>query len=307
VSGRIRTVKPEWLEDELLAAASDEARVLSVGLILMADDYGNGRASTPEIAMCVWRYEMCREGGANARETLAKVSRAIRELLAIRFIGTWSASGQTYFSIRKWADHQKVDKKGKPRVPSPPDNLFDEKPAENEHSRLSRETVASVSPHSRDGLAPDPDLRSPITTTIPTTTASETGPRALDVEPVGELGREVGRLQRAVRDALAGKGAPADLTSPNWTDAATWCRTMVTPTRTLEDVHAQLARGFASEPKAQREGWPTRYLAKNPNQYFSRVTGPTGVARAGYVPPADASEHVATTDEEFEAALRGGP
>jgi hypothetical protein len=50
MSGRIRTIKPEWLEDELLAAASDEARVLSVALILMADDYGRGRASLATIA-----------------------------------------------------------------------------------------------------------------------------------------------------------------------------------------------------------------------------------------------------------------
>jgi hypothetical protein len=45
MTGRIRTVKPEWLEDERMVEMSPEARVLSVGLLLLADDYGNGRGS----------------------------------------------------------------------------------------------------------------------------------------------------------------------------------------------------------------------------------------------------------------------
>jgi hypothetical protein len=131
MSGRIRTVKPEWLEDELLAAASDEARVLSVGLILVADDYGNGRASIATIAAEVWRYALERDDGANAPEILAKASRAFRELLAIGFIGTWTEGGQRYFSIRNWARHQRVDKPGKPLVPKPPTGLFTEKPTDS--------------------------------------------------------------------------------------------------------------------------------------------------------------------------------
>jgi hypothetical protein len=135
MSGRIRTVKPEWLEDELLAAASDEARVLSVGLILVADDYGNGRASIATIAAEVWRYALERDDGANAPEILAKASRAFRELLAIGFIGTWTEGGQRYFSIRNWARHQRVDKPGKPLVPKPPTGLFTEKPTDSGASR----------------------------------------------------------------------------------------------------------------------------------------------------------------------------
>ena len=43
MAGRIRSIKPEWLEDERMVMASSDARVLSIALILMADDYGNGR------------------------------------------------------------------------------------------------------------------------------------------------------------------------------------------------------------------------------------------------------------------------
>jgi hypothetical protein len=163
VSGRIRTVKPEWLEDELLAAASDEARVLSVGLILVADDYGNGRASIATIAAEVWRYALERDDGANAPEVLAKASRAFRELLAIGFIGTWTEGGQRYFTIRNWARHQRVDKPGKPLVPKPPAGLFvPVKPEKPEDSGKPREPVAPVSGTSPESLRPD--LR-PVPTT----------------------------------------------------------------------------------------------------------------------------------------------
>jgi hypothetical protein len=50
MSRRIRSIKPEWLDDEKIAGASDEARVLSVALILMSDDYGRGRAALAAIA-----------------------------------------------------------------------------------------------------------------------------------------------------------------------------------------------------------------------------------------------------------------
>jgi hypothetical protein len=156
LTGRIRSIKPEWLEDELLAAASDEARVLSVGLLLLADDYGNGRASIATIAASVWRFALERDDGAGAPETLAKASRAFRELVKIRFIGCWSESGQRYFTLRNWRKHQRVDKPGKHLVPAPPADLFAE---ENEDSRISPESLASNSGEPRESLAPDLDQR----------------------------------------------------------------------------------------------------------------------------------------------------
>lgn len=176
MSGRIRTVKPEWLEDELLAAATDEARVLSIGLILVADDYGNGRASIATIAAEVWRYALERDDGAGAPEVLAKASRAFRELLAIGFIGTWSEGGQRYFTIRNWARHQRVDKPGKPLVPKPPIGIFDVK---TEDSGKTPEPVASNSGESPESLRPD--LRP-----VPTTN-DHGGAHAPDVAAVVDL------------------------------------------------------------------------------------------------------------------------
>lgn len=155
---RIRSIKPEWLDDELLAAASDEARALSIGLILMADDYGNGRASIATIAASVWRYQLERNDGENAPEVLAKASRAFRELVAIGFVGCWTESGQRYFALRNWRKHQRVDKPGKALVPSPPDGLFDgEKTEQNEYSRDIREDSTEPAGDSQQVPRPDQD------------------------------------------------------------------------------------------------------------------------------------------------------
>lgn len=131
MSGRIRTMKPEWLDDERLALASSDARVLSVALILLADDYGNGRASLPLLA-----------GRVFPGKILETVESALAEL-AGWFVELYSADGQQYFHIRNWAKHQKVDKPGKPRVPAPFGTLA---------------KVPDVPANLPESLAPDLDL-----------------------------------------------------------------------------------------------------------------------------------------------------
>jgi hypothetical protein len=132
---RIRSIKPEWLEDQLLSGCSDTARVLSVALILLSDDYGRGRASIGFIIGHVWSAQML----ANPRETVASATGALRELVAMRYVWLYEIDGQQYFAIRNWTKHQRVDKPGKPHVPEPLDD--------------ARETPAKV----LDTLAPDRD------------------------------------------------------------------------------------------------------------------------------------------------------
>lgn len=135
MSGRIRSIKPEWLEDERMAMASSDARVLSIALLLLADDHGNGRASLVMLAGRVFP--------GKALETVAK---ALAELEGW-FVSLYEVEGQHYFSIRNWEKHQKVDKPGKPRVPKPsdtPENI--------------RETLESVrASRGSRSYAPDPD------------------------------------------------------------------------------------------------------------------------------------------------------
>jgi hypothetical protein len=108
MAGRIRSLKPEWLEDELLIESSSDARVLSAALILLADDYGNGRGGLTYLHSRAFP-------GQDRGVTEAAVTR----LQEIRFMSLYEVDGQRYFTIRNWKKHQKVDKPGKPLVPPP--------------------------------------------------------------------------------------------------------------------------------------------------------------------------------------------
>ncbi len=139
MSGRIRSIKPEWLEDERMALASPEARVRSIALMLLADDYGNGRASRVMLAGQVFPGKV--------PETLAK---ALDEL-ARWFVQLYEVDGQSYFNIRNWEKHQKVDKPGKPRVPPPsatlakvPETLATDRDLDQDHEWTSEEDYARV-------------------------------------------------------------------------------------------------------------------------------------------------------------------
>lgn len=121
MSGRIRTLKPEILEDEVTGRLEGEEFKLFIGMILRADDYGNMRAQ-PDL---VERQVFC----------FARPSRDIRELLATLsdkgLIELYTNGVQQYAHVVGWGKHQKVDKPGNPRVPGPSQT----------NSRDSRETL----------------------------------------------------------------------------------------------------------------------------------------------------------------------
>jgi len=122
VSGRIRSIKPEWLEDEVLVMMSSDARVLTIALILMADDYGNGRCHIATMAGRVFP-----PSGGSLEELTRSYTRlvdALSEVTKSRFAGTYEVRGQHYFSIRKWKEHQKVQHPGKPLVPGAPEGFW---------------------------------------------------------------------------------------------------------------------------------------------------------------------------------------
>lgn len=133
MSGRIRSIKPEWLEDEAIISCSSEARVISIGLLLLADDHGNGRGSEVYLSSRIFPLA----------ESLETLRNGLAELVKIRFVELYRLSGQTYFSIRNWKKHQRVDKPGKPRVPGPLDPGVEKIPG----------SLAKVP----ESLAPDPD------------------------------------------------------------------------------------------------------------------------------------------------------
>jgi len=147
MSRRIRSVKPEWLEDERLGLASSDARVLSIALMLMADDEGRGRASPIMLGGQVF------PGLANPREVSAK---ALEELRALDFVALYEVDGQHYFEIRNWGRHQKIDHPTPSKLPKNP-GTSGALESSRESSRSLSNPRASRAIHSYPDPLPDPD------------------------------------------------------------------------------------------------------------------------------------------------------
>jgi hypothetical protein len=136
MAGRIRTLKPEILENERTASLEHDTWRLFVSMILLADDYGNLQGHPDRLAGAVFWAK----GSRDIREMLAELSRA--ELILV-----YRHKARQCVHILGWSEHQRVDKPGHPRVPGPAQ--ADDEPA--------REPFATASRESREGLAPDLD------------------------------------------------------------------------------------------------------------------------------------------------------
>jgi hypothetical protein len=271
MTSRIRTIKPEWLEDEQLAEAGTLARLLSVGLIVLADDHGRGRANEVVLAAKVFTYEADPLGCI--REALASLSR-------IDFVQLYSVRGQRYYKIRNWSKHQRIDRPSKPRFPGPeeadgssipPGPPPPSEPPEDPLSRDHRETEATGS--------------RPIWTGTGTGTRSEDLARA----PVRARGPEPGVEQRSlaafgdeIRDGFAAglenEHLPSGrvssmLTWTGWGQIAGWSRERAALTgRDEREIAMELVRAFFASKRAKERGYPPQFLAQNPAEFLREAS-----------------------------------
>jgi hypothetical protein len=103
---RIRTLKPELLEDEKVAALSDLEFRVFVSSILLADDYGNFRAHPDRVrAAILWGHPE------------SDVASVLLRLAEVGLIDLYEDGGQRYAHLSGWEKHQKVTHPGKPLCP----------------------------------------------------------------------------------------------------------------------------------------------------------------------------------------------
>lgn len=108
---RIRTLKPEILEDEKTAPLSDTAFRLFTSLVVLADDWGNVRCDERLLSAQIW--------WAHVRKP--DVLSTLVELCKATLIEVYAVRGGTYAHLRGWEKHQRIDNAGKGRVPKPDD------------------------------------------------------------------------------------------------------------------------------------------------------------------------------------------
>lgn len=152
--GRIRSIKPEILEDEKTANLSHLEWRLFVSIWVIADDHGNLRGEASYVqGAALWALQIPGWEVEQALEGLARVG----------LIVFYRVRGQLYMHIAGWDKHQRVDKPGKPRMPIPSEEGAQQLRWDTIYSRnprnSSREPSRDFYEDPRESLATD--LRPP--------------------------------------------------------------------------------------------------------------------------------------------------
>lgn len=113
MAGRIRTIKPELLEDAKTAKLGHGAWRLFVSGLLLADDFGVLRAEPGLLSGSVFWGA----GGVDVTTLTA-------ELVDAGLWQIYEVDGQNYAHVRNWSKHQRVDRPNENRrLPGPPDDV----------------------------------------------------------------------------------------------------------------------------------------------------------------------------------------
>lgn len=106
---RIRTIKPEFWRDELLAGVSPEAALLAIGLLNHCDDEGYFNANPKLVESDVFPL----------RTLSITTTVLLRELSGIGYIEVFSGTdGKTYGKIVNFEKHQVINKKTPSKIKS---------------------------------------------------------------------------------------------------------------------------------------------------------------------------------------------
>ncbi len=110
---RIRTIKPEFWESEVLGRLSPLARLTFAGLISHADDAGRGRG---EVGAMYGRMHAYASSAVRAR-----FKRCLSELKRVKLVVFYKGSNNcSYYWIPGFNEHQRIDKPSPSRFPPPP-------------------------------------------------------------------------------------------------------------------------------------------------------------------------------------------
>jgi hypothetical protein len=174
---RSRILKPEFWSDEKLAMVPREARLTFAGLWTCSDDYGVTKGHPAWLKAQIFPYDV--------DLPLTEFQKWLGDLERIGVIDPFTADGESFFHIRNFSDHQKVDRPSKMRNPPCPRDIL------ARPSRVYRESLAADSRACSD----ETETETETETEIQTTTAA-----ADDDLPPLEEGEQEEQAQEAGAD-----------------------------------------------------------------------------------------------------------
>lgn len=107
---RIRSIKPEFWGSQSVGRLSRSSRLAFIGLWSVADDQGRFRADPRYLAGQLFPYDS---------DGLEVVNTALTDLVREGSVTLYAVGPDTYGAMNGWADHQKIDRPSKPKLPAP--------------------------------------------------------------------------------------------------------------------------------------------------------------------------------------------
>lgn len=105
---RIRTIKPEFPHSESMGRVSREARLCFILLWTIADDAGRLRGNSRMLASLLYPYD---------DDAKKHIETWLDQLSSEGCIARYEVDGTSYIEVRKWAEHQKIDKPSASKLP----------------------------------------------------------------------------------------------------------------------------------------------------------------------------------------------
>jgi hypothetical protein len=255
MSGRIRSIKPEWIEDERFNACSDAAVRMAKVFYALVDDEGRCRASMRALGLAGWKF--C----DSVSDKTAHAQGAVTELIAAGWLVGYEAEGYQLWQVRNFQKHQKISHFTESKLPPPP------------------ETSAAV--------ATPPDLSGPLRN--PPEPAGDLRP---DMDRIGSgVGVDPERAREPVGGAPSTAGLIRGAYSELWgqANAAQWPPSQATPEQlrpmvawfeataaqerlAVSDVVSRVVRHWAADSWAKKHRYPWVSFAK---QYANHWQGGT--------------------------------
>jgi hypothetical protein len=115
MAGRIRSIKPEWIEDERFNACSDAAIRLAHVFYALVDDDGRCKITVRALGLAGWKF--C----DRVTDKTAHAQSAVNELVASRWLISYVVGGEQHWCIRNFGKHQVINKRKPSRFEPPPE------------------------------------------------------------------------------------------------------------------------------------------------------------------------------------------
>jgi hypothetical protein len=134
---RIRTLKPEFNQSPQVMNLSHAARLLFIGLITQADDYGRGSADARKLRAAIFPGDEWITNG-DIDGLMLEVERQALVIL-------YGPSSAPLYALPSWSGHQYVQRPKASNYPAPPDQ------SRNVHGTLTEAAVTSIGGSDRIG------------------------------------------------------------------------------------------------------------------------------------------------------------